>query len=196
MHLVQGIHEEGECLVFEDEEEDHRALFMALSTVNQGDRAMLHLCSAHSLSMNIVEFFYLESCLFGDGHALPLSEQEYRCLVLQVLSQLSTFLPIAIDNWLHEGRNLLQLLPDLLDHIDGSTLFLLGYFCRKLNEVEHLMEEALGGSNTGLPSDADVDGEVNFPGHGRALNVNDADGVDFLLLSHLVNDHDQILGLS
>ena len=58
------------------------------------------------------------------------------------------------------------------------------------------MEETLGGSNTGLSPDTNIDGEIDLPCHSGTFNIDYADCVDFLLLSHFINNHDQIFGLS
>ena len=58
------------------------------------------------------------------------------------------------------------------------------------------MEETFGGSDASLPSDSDIDGEIDFPGNSGAFNVDDTNCVDFFFLPEAVNDVDQILGFS
>ena len=58
------------------------------------------------------------------------------------------------------------------------------------------MEETFGGSDASLPSDSDINREIDFSSNSRTLNVDDANCVDFFFLPEAVNDVDQILGFS
>lgn len=52
VHLIQGVHEEWECVIIEDKQEDDS--FLWLVTGDEGNRPMFHLTGPESLGMNII----------------------------------------------------------------------------------------------------------------------------------------------
>ncbi len=196
MNLIQSVHAVGESLVVQDEEEDYCLLFVSRLAVDESDGPVLHLRSPYRLGVDVVELFDLESRLASDAHALALAEHEdrLRLLGVELLGEFLAVLLVVADGLLDVGRHILQLLPKLLDHLQRSVVLLLCDFGCELDQVEHLMEEALCGGHADLASDFDVDGEVDLPGERRALHVDDADSVDVLHRLQLVDNPDQVLG--
>lgn len=58
------------------------------------------------------------------------------------------------------------------------------------------MKEALGCSDTGFPSYANIDGKVYLPCDSRSLNIDDAYGIYILFGFQVIHDSYKILGLS
>lgn len=73
---------------------------------------------------------------------------------------------------------------------------MLSYFSCKLNQVEDLMEKALGGSYAGFPSDTDIDGKVYLPCYSRSFNIDDSDRIYFLFDLQVIHNSDKIFRFS
>ena len=198
VHLVEGVEAVGEGLVVQDEQEHHRLLLVPRLAVDEGDRTVLHLGSPHGLRVDVVELLYFEGRLAGDAHAFALAEDEdgLRLLGVEFLGEGLAVLLVVADGLQDVVGDCLELGPQLVDHLHGGVVLLLGHLGRELDEVEHLVEEALGGGHAGLPPHFDVDREVDLPRERRALHVDDPDRVDVLHRLQIVHDPDQVLRLS
>jgi hypothetical protein len=112
------------------------------------------------------------------------------------LRQLNAFFIVGIDDELHLFGSKGKTGSNLIDVIDGGTLLLFCNFGGETDEIEHLMEEALGGCHAHLSSHLYVDGIVHLASQRRPLHVDYPDCFYALPPLAVSHDADEIFGFA
>ena len=140
--------------------------------INQRNRAMLHLRCRITFSVDVANLLQLQSSLQGYRILESAAQIDEIASVRKGTAQVS-YLIVQLQHFLHLGRNVPELLCNLLvfAFADGTSLLTDGK-CQE-DENGNLTGECLGRGNTDFRTHVNVGTGICFTGDGRADGITD-----------------------